>query len=278
MHVHQHLQMFLKSICVPLLGNTKNRRTWTLPICHDIDRTIDQLFLALSDCQSSTNGRHIELFAPANMDEILHNLPNILSGETNCSTAIRNAIEGAVIKWSFQLDDLFTHDRSARFNMTTATPFDEIAYWRTRRVLLEQVQRQLFTGPLKEIGDVLLFINSVYSDAYKKILETTRNELEQTRDVVIYLNAVEGQLNAIRSSDFDKLTDLVRPVLHCLALMWSRIWYYKVGDWERLFRMVCNLCMQEAARHLDASSMFQADEEELANRLHLAIDLMERLP
>lgn len=194
-----------------------------------------------------------------------------------CAETFQNAIEGAVIKWSYQLDELFTHDRNTKFNLTTATPFDEIEYWRNRATALEQVNKQLLEGPLKRIGDLMLFINSVYSVSYKGLLETAQTELEESRDVLVFMNGLEAQLNALCSIDFDKIADLVRPLIHCLALMWSRIQYYRPSDWERLFRMVCNLCQQEVARHLDASSMFQADEEELANRLELSVGLLERL-
>lgn len=262
---------------MPLLSNRQNRRKWSPETCHDIDRTIDHLFLALSDIHSSSSSSKIELFTPANLDEILRLYPTIVSGQQNCCSSIRNAIEGAIIKWSFQLDELFTHDRNTKFNPTKATPFDEIAYWRNRSSLLEQVDRQLCEVPLKKIGDLVLSLNSVYSVSYKSLLESCAIRLEESLEVLVYVNALEGQLNALCSSDFDKMVDLVRPVIHCLALMWSRIRFYKPCDWRRMFRMVCNLCQQEATRHLDASSMFQADEEELANRLESTVCLLEQL-
>lgn len=269
--------MFLKSVCLPLLSNSENRRNWTPETCYDIDRTIDQLFLALSDIRSTDSVRSIELFAPANLEDILNVYPSVISSKIKCSKSIQNAIEGAVIKWSFQLDDIFTHDRNMKFNLNTAIPFDEIFYWRNRTALLEKVAQQLFEGNLKKIGDLLLFINSVYSGSYESLLETCRSKLEEARNVLIYLNALEGQLNALRTSDFDKMVDLVRPVFHCLGLMWSRVLSYNPSDWRRLFQMICNMCQQEVFRHLDTSSMFQADEEELANRLETSVALLEHL-
>lgn len=127
------------------------------------------------------------------------------------------------------------------------------------------------------IGDLLVFINSVYSVSYEGLLETSQHELEEARHVLVYLNALEGQLNAFCSSDFDKIIDLVCPLMHCLALMWSTIKFYKPSDWSRIFRMICNLCQQEASKHLDPSTMFQADEEELANRLESTVCLFEHL-
>lgn len=260
---------------MPLLSNELNRRNWSAEICQDVDVTIERLFTVFADIRPTSGVRNIELFAPAKLEEILLNEAVIRSKQIACTTSTRNMIEGAVIKWSFQLDELFTHDPNSKFNLTTATPFDEIDYWRSRTEVLENVCVQLFEGQLKRIGDLVLFINSVYGVTYKDMLQRAKVELVRAKDLVVYMNALEPQLNSLRTSDFDKMADLVGPVLHCLALMWARISHYRPADWQRLFRMVCNLVQQEASRHLDASSMFQADEEELANRLDMAVNLIE---
>lgn len=155
------------------------------------------------------------------------------------------------------------------------SPSDEYGFWTLRISNLENIYTQLRSPNIQAIGSILVASNSVYAASFQQVVQTSMVELNRARNVSVYLNALVSQTDAFRMSDLDKALPLVRPLVHCMCLMWARSRQYSAQDWSRLLRMIANMLVDESINQLDAPSMFQNDVDEELQRLRSIHDVLE---
>lgn len=188
---------------------------------------------------------------------------------------MENTLDGLVIKWSYQLNEVLSRMPTPDAAGYQLTPSNEFAFWALRLRNLDNIYKQLRSPNIQTIGNILEAINSVYAASFRLVVQTAVTELNRARDVSVYLNALAPHTDIFRTTDLDKALPLVRPLLHCMCLMWARARQYSGQDWSRLLRMIGNMLVAESINQLDAPSIFQNDVDEEFQRLGAIIIVLE---
>lgn len=176
---------------------------------------------------------------------------------------LQNLLEGIVIKWSYLINDIVIETSEKLFqNGAQPLPIDEYTYWNKRLSNLENVYAQLTENNRKMVGVILEKIDSVYFTAFRQSFENAIAALTQARDVTLYLNAFAKYTHLFQSSHFLDTGMLIKPMLHCMCIMWSQSIYYPKNNWTRLLKMIANMLIEESMNALDAETLFQNDIED----------------
>lgn len=180
-----------------------------------------------------------------------------------CDIKLQNMLEGIVIKWSYIINDIVVETSAKLFqNDAQPVPHDEYTFWCSRLSNLENVYAQLTENNRKMVGVILEKIDSVYFKVYRQSFENAVVALTQARDVTIYLNAFAKYTHLFESNHFLECGILIKPMLHCVCVMWSQSIYYPKENWPRLFKLIGNMLIDESMSALDAETLFQNDIED----------------
>lgn len=101
-------------ILVPLLSNPANHTTWPAVIAKDVHKHVHSLKNTVYQVKGQVNGQTI-LPMPVGVDRVFE-VEKTLT-ETNgevCDLYLKSAIEGMVIKWSTQINDVLMNDTSEK--------------------------------------------------------------------------------------------------------------------------------------------------------------------
>lgn len=181
---------------------------------------------------------------------------------------LQNLLEGIVIKWSYLINDVVTETSAKLFqNGAQPLPSNEYQYWNNRLANLENLYCQLIENNRKMVGVILEKIQSVYFTAFRQSFESAIKALTQARDVAIYLNAFAKHTHNFQSNHFLECGVLMKPMLHCLCIMWSQSIYYPNDSWPRLIQMIANMLIEESMNTLDAETLFQNEIDDTIQKI-----------
>lgn len=83
--------------------------------------------------------------------------------------------------------------------------------------------------------------NFVFSDIFLFI-----SAIIESRDIWMHLKPLEYYLNKIQSTEFKDIDSLLKPLMHCICLIWSNSKYYcTTTRIIRLLSMISNLLIAE---------------------------------
>lgn len=101
---------------------------------------------------------------------------------------MKNSLEGIVIKWAFQIDEVLKDSSSSLFNNNNhPTPLAEITFWDNRRKNMMNIYDQLKDPRVKKIGSILEQINSVYFTTFSATFKNVVTALHEVNDITLYL-------------------------------------------------------------------------------------------
>ncbi|KAJ6648778.1 Dynein beta chain, ciliary, partial [Pseudolycoriella hygida] len=268
------LSALVDGVVYPLLCNAQNRCLWPEVIVKDIDNQMLSIRNTLAEVKGKFVNKTI-LPIPIGIEEILTIAENVLCGDvTALSLQMKNKLEGMVIKWCHQMDDVI-NTKAMNMNLNPV-PADEYNYWTLRHSNLENIYNQVTAHSINTILMILKSIDSVYYSSFHSIFQRTVSSLNEARDIRIYLNPLASQTRLFESNDFNLVKPFIKPLLHSMALTWANSTYYCTKDhWSRYLLSVCNLLIRESVKNLDSSTIFQGDSEESLNRMDETIDILE---
>lgn len=180
-----------------------------------------------------------------------------------CDIKLQNLLEGIVIKWSYIINDIVIETSEKLFhNDAQPMPNDEYTFWNNRLANLGNLYAQLTENNRKMVGVILEKIESVYFTSYRQSFENSVAAFTQAKNVTIYLNAFAKYTHLFQSNHFLECGALIKPMLHCMCVMWSQSIYYPKENWPRLFKLIGNMLIDESMNALDAETLFQNDIED----------------
>lgn len=99
---------------MPLLSNPANQSKWPAVIAKDVHRHVHSLKNTVYQVKGQVNGQTI-LPMPVGIDRVFEVEKTLTEthGEV-CDLYLKSAIEGMVIKWSTQINDVLTNDNSEK--------------------------------------------------------------------------------------------------------------------------------------------------------------------
>lgn len=185
-----------------------------------------------------------------------------------CDIKLQNLLEGIVIKWSNIINDIVIETSQKLFeNGAKPLPIDEYMFWSNRLANLENLYKQLTENNRKMVGVILEKIGSAYLMAFRQSFENTTTVLTQARDILTYLNAFAKHTQRFQNNHFLECGILIKPMLHCMCIMWSQSIYYPKDNWTRLFKMLANMLIDESMNALNAETLFQNDIDDTISKI-----------
>lgn len=101
---------------------------------------------------------------------------------------MKNSLEGIVIKWAFQVDEVLKETSLSLFDKNNhPTPFDELKFWDSRRKNVMNIYDQLRDPRVKKIGSILELINSVYFNTFSTTFKNIVTALHEANDITLWL-------------------------------------------------------------------------------------------
>lgn len=110
------LSILVDDVFVPLLSNEENYDNWPEIVAQDVQKQVHNLKSTVYQVKGQVNGETI-LAMPVGVDKIVK-VAIELQETKNCviDLYLKGAIEGVVIKWVIQVNDVYTETPSMAFN------------------------------------------------------------------------------------------------------------------------------------------------------------------
>lgn len=107
---------------------------------------------------------------------------------------MKNSLEGIVIKWACQINDVLKEDSSLAFkDGRHPTPIEEITFWEARQKNLRNIYTQLTEPKSRQIGVILEGIDSVYATSFKSTFKSVVQAVHEADDISLYLKPLVSE-------------------------------------------------------------------------------------
>lgn len=114
---------------------------------------------------------------------------------------MKNSLEGIVIKWAFQVDEVLKETSLSLFEKNQhPTPMDELRFWDNRRKNVTNIYDQLRDPRVKKVGSILELINSVYFNTFSSTFKSIVTALHEANDITLWLKPLVSFEGAERIS------------------------------------------------------------------------------
>lgn len=101
---------------------------------------------------------------------------------------MKNSLEGIVIKWAYQINDVLKEDSFSIFkDGHQPSPLEELSFWDARRDNLRNIYSQLLEPRVRHIGVILEGIDSVYYSSFKSTFQSVVQAVHEADDITLYL-------------------------------------------------------------------------------------------
>lgn len=166
------LSSLVDEVFVPLLSNEDNHVGWPEMVAQDVKKHVHNLKSIVYQVKGQVNGQTI-LAMPVGVEKIVK--AAIELEETNTCTIdlyLKGAIEGVVIKWATQINDVMIECPLNAFNGgQNPVPTVEITFWNNRLKNLTQIYEQLKNERIHSMAMILEFSDSAYFPSFRTMFK-----------------------------------------------------------------------------------------------------------
>nr|CAI5851783.1 unnamed protein product [Callosobruchus analis] len=281
----------IHSSTIPILSNPANHQSWPAVIAKDVHKHVISLKNTVYQVKGQVNGQTV-LPMPVGIEKVSEVEKTVLdtNGET-CDLYLKSAIEGMVIKWASQINDVLANDSSEKAGgCVNPVPTAEIEFWKLRLKNLQYIYEQLKEPKVKSMAVILEKTNSAYYSCFTTLFRNTVTRLSEAQDVCVYLTPLKKHINSLEETDFSECVPLIAPTMHVICLIWTHCKSFDQPKLITLLKQVCNLLIQEvvmttythllvgpfsAKKFLDATTLFHSDIDEAMQRVNLCIKTLK---
>ncbi|XP_071447818.1 dynein beta chain, ciliary [Hetaerina americana] len=273
----EELASLVDEVLVPLLSNPGNHKDWPSVVGRDIKKHVHSLKSTVYQVKGQVCGQTV-LPLPVGVERV-HAVHDTLleSGGEEVDLYFKSAIEGVVIKWATQINDVLSEEPSQAFSGgQNPTPYAEINFWNARFKNLECIYEQLKDERVRKMAVILEKTDSAYFPCFMTLFKNIVGALTEAKDIVIYLKPLTRHFSVLEETDFADVEPYLHPLMHVVCLIWANSCYYcNSSRIIVLLREICNLIIEQAKRFLDPSSIFQSDLDEAMQRIQLSISVLK---
>uniref|UniRef100_A0A7N8XYV6 Dynein axonemal heavy chain 11 n=1 Tax=Mastacembelus armatus TaxID=205130 RepID=A0A7N8XYV6_9TELE len=253
------LSSTIEQVCVPLLSNNTNHRTWPNLLSEDISRHVESLSWKTSVVCGQVLGKTV-LPIP-NATDWMEKSWNMYS---NYDRALAHTIETHVINWSGLIERILKED-SSDLLLTGCNPGPnvELNFWASRKSNIENIYRQLQSPIVQKMTKLLEVMDSSYHPTIKTLIGNVFDALQEARDIDLHLQPLQKQLSQLGNEGFLYFETYIPTVLHTVFLICSKCQFYqRSARVVVLLQELCNLLIEQASAYLTADLLVRYDPEE----------------
>lgn len=193
-----------------------------------------------------------------------------------CDLYLKSAIEGVVIKWATQVNEVIMNDSSEATSGPNPIPTAELQFWGLRLRNLQFIYEQLKEPNVRSMAIILEKTNSAYYSCFKNLFKNTVMALAEAKDINIHLKPLNKYMKQLQETEFSDCTVIFSPLMHVICLIWYNSKYYDQMKLIVLFKQICNLLIQEAKKFLDPTTLFHSDIDEAMLRVQISIKVLKK--
>ncbi|GFG28503.1 hypothetical protein Cfor_03628 [Coptotermes formosanus] len=272
----EQLAALVDEVFVPLLSNPTNQKKWPPVIAQDLQKHVHSLKSTVYQVKGQVSGQTV-LPMPVGVERVHEAERKLIeSGGEVVDLYLKSAIEGVVIKWATQINDVLIQESSQAFDGgQNPTPNAEVDFWNSRLCNLEYIYEQLRDERVRKMAIILEKTDSAYYPCFRTQFQNVVAALAEAKDIVLYLKPLLRHFAALEEIDFSEITPCLRPLMHVVCLVWANSRYYcNSAKIIVLLRQICNLLIKQAKRFLDPASIFQSDVDEARQRVQESIETL----
>ncbi|XP_028032579.1 dynein beta chain, ciliary-like isoform X2 [Bombyx mandarina] len=275
-NVLMDLSVLADEVIGPMLCNPENQKGWPKIVQNDMKRHVNDLRNLMHQLKGEMSSQ-VMLPMPAGVENIYHAETRLKESDgEDVDLYLKTNIEGAVIKWAQQVHDLLKEDSYMAFKRTRfPLPTADIEFYSTRLRNLEGIYSQLRDPRVKRMANYLEETQSVYLNCFKSMLTNVVAAIVECRDIYVYQKPLIMHFETFEGTDFADAKSLIRPMFHCICLLWGNSRYYcNIEKLIPLLREVCNLVIQQCTNSIDPTAIFQGDAEEQLLKIRKAMSIL----
>ncbi|XP_077291064.1 dynein heavy chain at 93AB [Arctopsyche grandis] len=191
---------------------------------------------------------------------------------------LKSAIEGVIIKWATQINDVMQEDSSHAFNNgANPMPSTELDFWKSRLSNLTYIYDQLRSERVRCMAVILEMTDSAYFPCFRNLFRNVVAALTEARDIDMHLKGIAKHFQSLEEIDFSEIVPLFKPMFHILCLIWGESKYYcQSSKLMVVLRELCNLLIYQGKRFLDPSTLFHSDIDEAKQRITITIAILKK--
>ena len=111
------------------------------------------------------------------------------SNGDDCDMTLKNNIEGIIIKWAYQIDEVLRKNSAEELNETSNNPgpMTEIRFWEAKCTNLESLFEQMKADTTKKMASILDVTDSAYYPAFRAMFRNVVAALNEAQDITLFL-------------------------------------------------------------------------------------------
>ena len=198
-----------------------------------------------------------------------------------CDMTLKNNIEGIIIKWGYQTDEVLSKDSAEELNMPGhfPGPMTEVRFWEAKCMNLESLFEQMKAPTTRKMASILDITDrlvfefpvhrvptqilrcssfSAYYPCFRSMFRNVVAALNEAQDITLFLKPLTQHFQSLETSDFPDIVPQLRPLMHCICLVYSHSTFYNSpARIIVLMQETCNLLTDAGRKYLDPASLFQ---------------------
>ncbi|XP_060515880.1 dynein beta chain, ciliary [Cylas formicarius] len=267
------LASLVDEILLPLLSNPSNHAQWPGIIAKDVHKHVHSLKSTVYQVKGQVNGQTV-LPLPVGVERVFE-VEKIVaeSNGENCDLYLKSSIEGVVMKWTTQINDVLINNSSEKYS--NAVPSMEIQFWNQRLKNLQYIYQQLRDPKVKSMATILEKTNSAYYACFRNLFKNVVVALAEAKDIYLHLTPLKKHIALLEETDFSECIPLLTPTIHVICLIWATCVSYDQVKLITLLKQICNLLIAEAKKFLDPTTLFHSDIDEAMQRLDLCLKTLK---
>ena len=263
----------VEEVVVPLFKNEFNMSKFPQCVADDIKKQVHELSTSVYQIRGHIKGRTLLPF-PQGASLIDDEEKKVRESDGRyCNMLLKNNIEGIILKWAHQTDEVLSKDSAAELEGTNMPgPMTEIKFWDAKCINLESLFEQMKTNTTKNMASILNVTDSAYYPCFRSMFRNVVASLNESLDICLHLKPLRDHFAAMDEAEFTDIRPLFSPLMHTVCLVYSHSTYYNsAARIIVLMTETCNMLIEQARTYLDPTTIFQVEVEEALDKVHISI-------
>lgn len=172
------------------MKNEKNLSKFPQCVADDIKRQIHELSTTVYQIRGHIKGKTLLPFPQQGASRIEAEEARVkASNGEDCDMTLKNNIEGIIIKWAYQIDEVLSKDSAEPLNEpgNFPGPMEEIRFWEAKCTNLESLFEQMKADTTKKMASILDTTDSAYYPCFRSMFRNVVAALNEAKDITLFL-------------------------------------------------------------------------------------------
>ena len=272
-NILDHFCALVEEVVAPICKNPENMAKFPECVANDIKKQVHELSTTVYQIRGHIKGKTLLPFPQgvANIDQEEERVRESKGEDVNM--LLKNNIEGIIIKWTYQTEEVLSKDSAAELEGDKRPgPMVEIRFWEAKCMNLESLFDQMKDNTTKKMASILNVTDSAYYPCFRSMFRNVVASLNEALDITLHLKPLTDHFETLEATDFTDIRPIFPPLMHTICLVYSHSAYYNsAARIIVLLTETCNLLIDMARTFLQPESIFQIEVEEALDKVKVSI-------